>query len=136
VNTDGSQVTKQVLVVDDSRLLHKMYDLALQAYPRCRIRPHFASDGYEGLAQLQAHADVALILLDVNMPAMSGLEFLRRAKAEPAMAAIPVVLQSTEDQADDVRRGLEAGACAYLAKPFTPAQLHALLDDVLFGAEV
>jgi CheY-like chemotaxis protein len=125
---------KSVLVVDDSRLLHKMYELALRAYRRCDIEPHFASDGHEGLAQLQAHPEVALILLDVNMPAMSGLEFLRRIKAEPAIAGIPVVMQSTEDQRDDIQRALQLGATGYLTKPFTPPQLHALLDDVLIGA--
>jgi CheY-like chemotaxis protein len=124
----------KILVVDDSTLLHKMYDLALRAYRACAIEPHFASNGRDGLVQLQAHPDVALILLDVNMPTMSGLEFLRHVKAEPAMAHVPVVMQSTEDQQDDVRRALDAGASSYLAKPFTPAQLHALLDTYLENA--
>lgn len=123
----------KVLVVDDSILLHKMYDLALRAYRGGAIEPHFAANGREGLVQLQAHPDVALILLDVNMPAMSGLEFLRQVKAEPAMAGIPVVMQSTEDQEADVQRALDAGAAGYLPKPFTPAQLHALLDGLLSG---
>jgi two-component system chemotaxis response regulator CheY len=121
-------MTRQVLVVDDSRLLHKMYDLALRAYRGCVVEPRFASDGREGLAQLHAHPEVALVLLDVNMPTMSGLEFLRLVKAEPALADLPVVLVSTEDQLDDIRRGMEAGAAGYLAKPFTPAQLHSVLD--------
>jgi CheY-like chemotaxis protein len=124
----------KVLIVDDSTLLHKMYDLALRAYRACAIEPHFACNGRDGLVQLQAHPDVGLILLDVNMPTMSGLEFLRRVKAEPAMAHVPVVMQSTEDQRDDIQRALEAGAAGYLAKPFTPAQLHALLDEHLGSA--
>jgi CheY-like chemotaxis protein len=62
----------KVLVVDDSVLLHKMYDLALRAYRGCAVESHFASNGREGLVQLQAHPDVQLILLDVNMPTMSG----------------------------------------------------------------
>jgi len=130
MNADVPRVMK-VLVVDDSRLLHKMYELALRAYPGCPVEPHFAADGREGLVQLQAHADIALILLDVNMPAMSGLEFLRQVKAEPAVAGIPVVMQSTEDQQGDIQRALDAGAAGYLTKPFTPAQLHAVLDGVL-----
>jgi len=124
----------KVLVVDDSVLLHKMYDLALRAYRASAVQPLFAANGREGLIQLQAHPDVALILLDVNMPTMSGLEFLKQVKAEPVIAGIPVVMQSTEDQQDDIQRALEAGAVGYLTKPFTPAQLHALLDDVLAAA--
>jgi two-component system chemotaxis response regulator CheY len=124
----------KVLVVDDSTLLQKMYDLALRGYRGCTVEPLFASNGREGLVQLQAHPDVALILLDVNMPAMSGLEFLKHVKAEPAVAAIPVVMQSTEDQRDDIQRALEAGAKGYLTKPFTPAQVHAVLDRVLLSA--
>lgn len=124
----------KVLVVDDSVLLHKMYDLALHAYRGCAVQPLFAANGREGLIQLQAHPDVALILLDVNMPTMSGLEFLKQVKAEPVIAGIPVAMQSTEDQQGDIQRALEAGAVGYLTKPFTPAQLHALLDDVLAAA--
>lgn len=124
----------KVLVVDDSVLLHKMYDLALRAYRGCAVEPLFAGNGREGLIQLQAHPDVALILLDVNMPTMSGLEFLKQVKSEPAIAGIPVVMQSTEDQQADIQRALEAGATGYLTKPFTPAQLHALLNDVLAAA--
>jgi two-component system chemotaxis response regulator CheY len=124
----------KVLIVDDSVLLHRMYELALRAYRSQAVEPHFASNGREGLIRLQAHPDVALILLDVNMPTMSGLDFLKQVKAEPAIAGIPVVMQSTEDQQDDIQRALELGATGYLTKPFTPAQLHALLDDLLPAA--
>ncbi|HTR21728.1 MAG TPA: response regulator [Gemmatimonadales bacterium] len=122
---------KKVLVVDDSILLHRMYELALKSYARAEIAPVLASDGREAFVRLQEHPDVVLILLDVNMPAMSGLEFLERLRAEPAFRDVRVVLQSTEDQIQDVRRGLAAGAVGYLTKPFTPRQLHQLLDVVL-----
>ena len=122
---------KKVLVVDDSLLLHKMYALALKAYGKCELEAHFAADGRDGLAQLHDHPDTDLILLDVNMPTMSGLEFLQQVKAEQVFRDIPVILQSTEDSEGDIERGLEAGARGYLTKPFTPQQLHELLDDVL-----
>ncbi len=122
---------KKVLVVDDSLLLLRMYELALKSYARSPIEPVMASDGREAFVRLQENPDVALILLDVNMPTMSGLEFLERLRTEPAFQNIRVVLQSTEDQIQDVRRGLAAGAVGYLTKPFTPRQLHQLLDVVL-----
>ena len=124
-------IRKKVLVVDDSQLMHKMYALALKAYPGCEVEPQFATDGFDGLARLHEHPDIDLIMLDVNMPSMSGLEFLERLKAERAFKSIPVILQSTEDSRDDIQRGLALGACGYLTKPFTPQRLHALLDEVL-----
>jgi CheY-like chemotaxis protein len=120
----------KVLVVDDSLLMHKMYALALRAYPR-GVEVLFAANGREGMARLQEHPDTALVLLDINMPELNGLEFLARLRAEPALRDVPVVLQSTEDQQEDMERGLQAGARGYLTKPFTPPQLHQLLDAVL-----
>ena len=122
---------KKVLVVDDSLLLHRMYDLALRSYARCVVEPHFAASGAEALERLSEHPDMSLIMLDINMPAMTGLECLDRLRREPALCEIPVVLQSTEDQLSDIHRGLAAGARGYLTKPFSPAQLHQLLDTVL-----
>ena len=64
------------------------------------------------------------------MPTMSGLEFLRRVRAEKVFEDVAVILQSTEDQEEDIQRGLEAGANGYLTKPFTTPQLHELLDTI------
>jgi len=122
---------KKVLVVDDSLLLHRMYELALRSYRRFVLEPLFAVNGLEALDRLAEHPDTSLVLLDVNMPAMTGLECLERLRAEPALCEIPVVLQSTEDQLSDIQRGLSAGARGYLTKPFSPAQLHQLLDSIL-----
>lgn len=122
---------KKVLIVDDSQLMHKMYDMALRAYSGCEVELHFAADGFEGLTRLHEHPDTDLVMLDVNMPSMSGLEFLERVKAEKAFDSIPVVLQSTEDSEQDIERGMALGARGYLTKPFTPQRLHALLDEML-----
>jgi CheY-like chemotaxis protein len=95
------------------------------------VEPHFAASGAEALERLAEHPDTALIMLDINMPAMTGLECLERLRREPELCDIPVVLQSTEDQLSDIHRGLSAGARGYLTKPFSPAQLHQMLDAVL-----
>jgi len=121
---------KKVLIVEDSLLMHKIYEMALKAYAKCSIEAHFAADGHEGLVKLQEHPNIDLILLDVNMPRMSGLEFLRRVKSEKVFKDITVVMQSTEDHEEDIQRAIESGAVAYLTKPFTPSQLHELLDSI------
>ncbi len=122
---------KKVLIVEDSLLMHKIYEMALKTYTKFEVESHFATDGHEGFIKLQEHPDFDLILLDVNMPTMSGLEFLRRVRAEKVFESITVILQSTEDQEEDIQRGLKAGANGYLTKPFTPPQLHEILDKFL-----
>ncbi|HEX7505656.1 MAG TPA: response regulator [Polyangia bacterium] len=105
--------TRKVLVVEDSRLIHKMYEVMLR--PCMLIAAH---DGREGLARLGENPDVDVIILDINMPHMTGLEFLGQVKTNPEFAAIPVIIVSTEGKEEDVARGLQAGAIAYLKKPF------------------
>ena len=104
---------RKVLVVDDSKLMHKMYEVMLRQYPLV-----YALDGRQALDRLQEHADVELVLLDINMPNMNGLEFLAEMKADGALAGTPVIIISTEGREQDTARGLEAGAAAYIKKPF------------------
>ena len=104
---------RKVLVVEDSRLIHKMYEVMLR--PCMLIAAH---DGREGLARLAENPDVDVIILDINMPHMTGLEFLSQVKAKPEFVGIPVIIVSTEGKEEDVARGLKAGAIAYLKKPF------------------
>lgn len=109
---------RKVLVVDDSKLMHKMYEVMLRQYPLV-----YALDGHEALARLHEHQDVELILLDINMPNMNGLELLAAMRAEGSLARIPVVIISTEGRDEDTLRGLEAGACAYIKKPFNSGEI-------------
>jgi CheY-like chemotaxis protein len=105
--------TRKVLVVEDSKLIHKMYEVMLR--PCMLIAAH---DGREGLARLDENPDVDVIILDINMPHMTGLQFLGQVKGKPEFAQIPVIIVSTEGKEEDVARGLQAGAVAYLKKPF------------------
>lgn len=109
---------KKVLIVEDSKLLHKMYDVMLQGYELVH-----AGDGREGLQRLGEIADIDLILLDINMPNMNGLEFLSQVKSHQAFASVPVVIISTEGKEEDTLRGLQAGAAAYIKKPFRKEEI-------------
>ena len=104
---------RKVLVVDDSKLMHKMYEVMLRQYPLT-----YASDGRQALDRLNEHPDIDLVLLDINMPNMNGLEFLAELRADGARADLPVIIISTEGREEDTQRGLEAGATAYIKKPF------------------
>jgi two-component system chemotaxis response regulator CheY len=104
---------RKVLVVDDSKLMHKMYEVMLRQYPLV-----YALDGREALDRLREHGDVELVLLDINMPNMNGLEFLAAMKSDGQIAGTPVIIISTEGKEEDTARGIEAGAAAYIKKPF------------------
>ena len=104
---------RKVLVVDDSKLMHKMYEVMLRQYPLV-----YASDGRQALDRLKDHGDIDLVLLDINMPNMNGLEFLAELRSDSARANLPVIIISTEGREEDTARGLEAGATAYIKKPF------------------
>ncbi len=104
---------RKILVIDDSRLIHKMFGILLR---KCTLV--HAMDGREALGRLNEHPDVDLMLLDINMPTMNGLEFLGQVKNDSSLAEIPVVIVSTEGKEEDTIRGLEAGAAAYIKKPF------------------
>jgi two-component system chemotaxis response regulator CheY len=115
------------LVVDDSRLHHQMYDLIFARPALAGSRVLHAYDGQDGYAQFAAHPDLAMVFLDLNMPVMTGLEFLELRRRDARHLHIPVVLVTTESTADDESRGMAAGAWAYLRKPFHPAQLESLV---------
>ncbi len=114
---------KKVLIVEDSKLLHKMYEVLLR-----KVALIHAHDGREALDRLAEHPDVDLILLDINMPRMNGLELLGALKKHTYFAAIPVVIVSTEGKDDDTRRALEAGAAGYIKKPFRNEALMVTIE--------
>lgn len=116
---------RKVLVVDDSKLMHKMYEVMLRQFALV-----YALDGEEALQRLQEHVDIELVLLDVNMPNMNGLDFLNRMKAEGAFARTPVIIISTEGREEDTLRGLAAGAAAYISKPFRTEDILNVISRV------
>jgi len=113
---------RKVLVVDDSKLMHKMYEVMLRQHSLV-----YALDGRQALDRLQEHPDIDLVLLDINMPNMNGLEFLAKLRKDDTRADLPVIIISTEGRDEDTVRGLEAGATAYIKKPF---QTEEILDVI------
>jgi len=116
---------RKVLVVDDSKLMHKMYEVMLRQYALV-----YALDGRQALDRLNEYPDIDLVLLDVNMPNMNGLEFLAELRANPAWADLPVIIISTVGRDEDAARGIEAGAAAYIKKPFHSEEILALIANL------
>jgi two-component system, chemotaxis family, chemotaxis protein CheY len=121
----------RILIVDDSSVMHAYHRQVLGALPGCRLS--FARHGAEALSKIEAEGAPDVIVLDINMPVMDGLEFLRRLRAL-SLPRAAVIIVSTEGREDDLRRGLEAGADGYVRKPFKPQELQQLVLGFV-GAE-
>lgn len=119
----------KVLIVDDSQLIHTMYRLLLNRYKDCRIAD--AMNGLEALDILAKESDFSLILLDINMPVMNGLQFMEKIHREYLYRHIPIIVISTEGKEEDTLRALKLGAYGYVVKPFKPNVLHELIDKVM-----
>jgi two-component system phosphate regulon response regulator PhoB len=116
-----------VLVVEDDPTILQLLEVNFEMEGFIVLR---AEDGEQGLtAARESRPDV--IVTDVMMPKMSGLELVRALKASSATKAIPVILLSAKAQGADVRTGLEAGADDYVTKPFEPLDLIDRVNAVL-----
>ena len=91
-------------------------------------------NGLEALEKLSQEESIDLILLDINMPVMNGLEFLQRILKEPAYQNIPVIIISTEGKEEDTIRGLKMGAKGYVKKPFQASELHSLIEKIALSS--
>lgn len=110
------------LIVDDSSVMRKIVERALRQAGVAFAKVFEASNGVEALDVLREHS-VELILSDINMPNMDGLEFLRQMRAQHLALDVPVVMITTESSQEQVREAITAGACGYIRKPFTAEQV-------------
>jgi two-component system chemotaxis response regulator CheY len=112
----------RTLIVDDSSVMRKIVERALRQAGLELLVVHEAGSGTEGLDLLRAQP-VDLILSDINMPAMDGLEFLRQIRDQKLAPGVPVVMITTESSEEHVKQAIEAGAQGYIRKPFTAEQI-------------
>jgi CheY-like chemotaxis protein len=120
---------RRILVVDDSDLMHSLMKYTLSRLKDFEVS--FAKNGKEALDLMSSAGEPSLILLDINMPVMGGLDLLRRLTMLGMTKRVPVIIVSTEGRDADVLLGLEAGARAYLPKPFRAHDLHTMIERVL-----
>jgi two-component system chemotaxis response regulator CheY len=118
------------LVVDDSAIMRRVIDQILEMLGHEAVQ---ACNGLQAFDRLKEHEDVALILLDWNMPEMNGIEFLRAIKANARYAGIPVIMLTTESERRKMIEAIEAGASHYLTKPFQPETLATKIVQVTGG---
>ena len=119
-----------VLIVDDSAAIRKILTRVLAQTNLALGQIHEANDGREALERMRTES-VGLVLSDINMPNMDGLEFLKALKANPAWQNIPVMMVTTEGSQDKVLQALKLGAVGYVKKPFTPDQIKEKLIGIV-----
>lgn len=119
-----------VLIVDDSAAIRKILQRVLvQAHvPLGRV--HEAGDGLEALEKLKEQR-VGLILSDINMPNMDGLQLLNAVKADTGLKEIPVIMVTTEGSSNKVMEAVSLGASGYVRKPFTAEQIREKLAGIV-----
>lgn len=111
----------KILVVDDSKAIFMMVSQMLEEADHKAI---WAEDGIAAFERIGEHSDIDLILLDWNMPNMSGPEFLEK-NASEGIFKNPIIMMTTENKPDYIKKALELGAVEYIMKPFT--------SDILFN---
>lgn len=121
---------KTVLIVDDSNTMRKIVSRALRQAGIEFDEILEAADGQEALDVLGANS-VDVVLSDINMPNMTGLEFLKAKSEDDAIKDIPVVMISTETGADIIDEAKSLGAKGAIKKPFTPDLINETLSPLL-----
>ncbi len=131
--TTPVRTRRHVLVVDDSGPARLLIRQALDGWARRtgqKLEIVEAENGFEALRELP-RTPFDLVLTDVNMPTLSGLELIRMIRARPEQRGLPVVAISTERDTEDATRARTAGADGYLGKPFDTETFDRLVDELL-----
>jgi two-component system, chemotaxis family, chemotaxis protein CheY len=113
---------KTILVVDDSMIARQQ---VIDATSDLGFELVEAANGAEGLSKFQTTPDVLLVISDLNMPVMDGIEMSAAIRALPTGQTVPIVLVTTESSAGQVERSKAAGITGWLVKPFNPNHLKA-----------
>jgi two-component system chemotaxis response regulator CheY len=120
---------QRILIVEDSPTMRALLVAALEALDR-PVKVTEVASGFEALRELPRES-YDLILTDINMPDINGLELVSFVKNTPAFRSIPLVIVSTEGSERDREKGMRLGADAYLVKPFAPEALQQIANDLL-----
>src|SRR3569623_3800735 len=115
-------MSKLVLVVDDSAAVRQQVGMALR---KAGFEEVEASDGKEGVSAVARNPKLAMVLSDVNMPNMNGLDMVAELKKNPSNRALPIIMLTTEGQPALITQAKEAGAMGRIVNPITAGQIVA-----------
>ncbi len=120
-------MAKTIMTVDDSASVRQMVSFTLKQAGYDVLE---AVDGVDGLSKVSENS-VHMMITDLNMPNMNGIDLIRNVREKPGMKFIPIIMLTTESQPGMKQAGREAGATGWIVKPFKPEQLVAVVKKVL-----
>lgn len=123
-------MSSDILIVDDSATIRSMMKRTVRMIGLDVGEVFEAANGIEALAQLSEH-EVAVMLVDINMPTMNGIQLLTRMKQNDKLKHIQIVIASTEGSQKRIDQLHELGVAGYVRKPFQPEQLREVLITLL-----
>jgi two-component system chemotaxis response regulator CheY len=115
-------MAKKIMVVDDSRTVRQQVGVTLTEAGYEVVE---ACDGIEGCEKITQQRDLAMVICDVNMPRMNGLDMVAAVKKDPRNGQLPMLMLTTEGQPALIARAKQAGAKGWIVKPFRPDMLVA-----------
>jgi two-component system chemotaxis response regulator CheY len=121
-------MAKRIMTVDDSPTVRQMLNLTLEDAGYNVLE---AVDGVDALHKLGAGEKVDMLITDLNMPNMDGIELIRAVRKDSANRFIPIIMLTTEAQESKRQEGKSAGASGWIVKPFKPQQVLAVVKMVL-----
>ncbi len=124
----GPEVRRNILVADDEPHIGRIIQIKLERAP---YDVTLVSDGRMALSALESDHPVDLVLLDIMMPYVSGLDVLAHVKRLPHRADTPVIILTAKGQDADRQQALDLGATDFLTKPFSPSKLLARINEIL-----
>jgi two-component system chemotaxis response regulator CheY len=125
------EMSKKILVVDDSATVRQQVSLALAQAGFDIVE---AEDGLQGAQTIAKTPDLALVICDVNMPRMNGLDMIEQVKKDPKNSALPILMLTTEGQPALMKRAKENGAKGWIVKPFDAGLLVAAAKKLTAAA--
>jgi two-component system chemotaxis response regulator CheY len=121
-------MSKKILIVDDSKTIRQQVSFTLKKGGYTVIE---AEDGLQGIEKLKAEGgEIAMVISDVNMPNMNGLEMVEAISKDASLNKVPIVMLTTEGSSELISRARAAGAKGWLVKPFKPDQLIAAVTKL------
>ncbi len=120
-------MAKVIMTADDAASVRQMVSFTLQ---EAGYEVTEAVDGQDALKKINS-LTIDMLITDMNMPNMGGIELIRKVRAIPRIKFIPIIMLTTESQAAKKQEGKKAGATGWIVKPFRPEQLVAVVKKVL-----
>lgn len=120
-------MSKRVLIIDDSATIRQQVKLTLS---KAGFEVVEAVDGIDGKERIGSDREIALVICDVNMPRLNGIDLVAAVKSDPANASLPIVMLTTEAKPELMQKAKGHGAKAWIVKPFKPELLTAAVTKL------